>query len=180
MMKPRLQGDFGVLQVGGPILGRMSNRATIICSLSLAALGIAAAGLRYHAAWQYLRHGSGGQQGHPQHLNRRGIRVKPFNLASTLDGKTVLPHRIHLGSDAGIARLASTRGGLPDRRQTAVGRAQVVIRLRGRRRIPGHELAYARQAPLHRARDPLRWPSHDGHAQARTAAPKILSRPNVM
>ena len=85
-----------ILQGRGPIIrGAVSNRATVIvCSIAFAALGAAASGCGA------AKDGSTRAAAAPSHRSQTTATAassagKPFNLASTLDGRTVLPHRIH-------------------------------------------------------------------------------------
>jgi len=74
----------------------MSNRASIICSLLLATLGVAASGCGATKASSTSATAAAPSSSAESTSTRASSAAKePFNLASTLDGKTVLPHRIH-------------------------------------------------------------------------------------
>src|SRR5581483_7815096 len=73
----------------------MPNRTTIICSIWFAALGVAAAGCGATKAGSTSTTTAAPSPGSHQTSTGASPAKKPFNLASSLDGKTVLPHRIH-------------------------------------------------------------------------------------
>lgn len=91
-----MQGDFQSPATRELILASaVSNRASIICSIWLTALGVAAAGCGATEAGSASVTAVAASNASQSTSTDASSAKKPFNLASTLDGKTVLPHRIH-------------------------------------------------------------------------------------
>jgi hypothetical protein len=83
------------LQAGELMLGSaMSKRASIIISICLAAVGAAATGCGSTTAGSTFATAAAPSASSQRTSTGASGASKPFNLASTLDGKTVLPHRI--------------------------------------------------------------------------------------
>jgi hypothetical protein len=84
------------LQAGALILGNaVANRASIICVVCLAAVGATAPGCGSTTSGSTSAPAAAVSSNSSQGTSTDvSAAKKPFNLASTLDGKTVLPHRI--------------------------------------------------------------------------------------
>ena len=101
---------------------------------------------------------------------RRCRDDRPFKVTSTLDGKTVLPHRIHWLGYPSLAHAGVAQGRVSDRREARLGRALSAVRLRQRRQRPKrglsrHELADGRESIVRRPRDREGWNDCNRHSR---------------